>query len=153
MAIKDTSFLPKVFSALRLLAKSEYMVIIVTNQAGIARGYFTEVELKTLHQWLVESVKKKDGRIDRIYFCPHDDDALCICRKPKPGMLIHAATDLGLNLSQSWMVGDDERDVIAGRMANVRTIKLGRRMSSQERVGPHFHAHDLLEAVRMILRS
>lgn len=111
--------------ALKKLSKTDYKIIIITNQSGIARGYYTESQLKKFHTWMVEDFKRKGIRIDAIYYCPHAPDSGCACRKPKPGMLLEAGRNFKLNLSKSWFIGDDKKDVIAGREANVKTIKIG----------------------------
>jgi D-glycero-D-manno-heptose 1,7-bisphosphate phosphatase len=120
--------------ALRRLADAGYRLVVVTNQSAIARGLLTEDDLNRFHQALDEQLDLLGARVDAYYACPHHPDPTeakrpelameCDCRKPKPGLLIQAAEDLGLDLSQSWMVGDMWRDIGAGRAAGVRTIKL-----------------------------
>lgn len=120
--------------ALRRLADAGYRLIVVTNQSAIARGLLTEDDLNRFHQALDEQLELLGARVDAYYACPHHPDPTeatrpelvveCDCRKPKPGLLLQAAEDLGLDLAISWMVGDTWRDIGAGQAAGVRTIKL-----------------------------
>ena len=120
--------------ALRRLADAGYRLIVVTNQSAIARGLLTEDDLNRFHQTLDEQLELLGARVDAYYACPHHPDPTeakrpelvveCDCRKPKPGLLLQAAEDLGLDLAISWMVGDTWRDIGAGQAAGVRTVKL-----------------------------
>jgi D-glycero-D-manno-heptose 1,7-bisphosphate phosphatase len=96
--------------ALRLLADADYRVIVVSNQAGIARGAMDEDDLAAVHERMKAEAAEAGGRIDAIYFCPHGWDEGCECRKPRPGMLFQAQKDFSLDLSRTLFVGDDERD-------------------------------------------
>jgi len=144
--IKDFKFIPGVLSALRKLSRTDYKIIIVTNQSGIGRGFFTERDLKILHQWMLEQFKKAKIRIDKIYYCPHVSEDNCSCRKPKIGMLEMAVKDFGINLSKSWIVGDSEREVQMGKEANLRTIFLGKKSA----IKPCYRVKNLAEAVKVI---
>lgn len=151
--IKDFKFISEVIFALRKLSKTGYKIIIITNQSGIARGYYNEKDLKILHNWMVSEFKKKDVRIDGIYYCPHGPDDNCSCRKPKPGMLLKAGKDFDLNLSKSWFIGDGSVDIIAGREANLKTIKIGKKMDEKYKLEPNYYAKNLLEAINIILNN
>ncbi|HYE64428.1 MAG TPA: HAD-IIIA family hydrolase [Pyrinomonadaceae bacterium] len=106
-------WLPGAKEALRLLKEAGYRVIIVSNQAGIAREAMTEADLKTIHERMKAEVIASGGQIDAIYYCPHHWDEGCECRKPKPGMLFQAQRDWHLDLSRTPFIGDDERDAQA----------------------------------------
>ena len=149
---EDFKLFPETVPALKKLSKTDYKIIIVTNQSGIARGYFKEVEVKKLHKWMASDFKKRGIRIDKVYYCPHGPDDNCFCRKPKPGMLLKANKDFGLNLSKSWFIGDGKVDVIAGREANVKTIKIGEKTPKDLKLEPNYYAKNLLEAVDIIVR-
>ncbi len=149
---KDFLFLPGVIPALKKFSKTGFTLIVITNQSGIGRGYYTEKDMRALHQWMISEVQKKGGRIDAIYHCPHTDVDGCICRKPKIDLFLRAAQDFGINLSKSWFVGDSDTDVIAGREANVRTIKIGGRMPKALKLEPNFYAKDLEDAAQRIIR-
>ncbi len=106
------------------LKSAGYQIIVVTNQAGIARGLMSEKDLNEIHKKMNEDLAKFGGRIDKIYYCPHGWDENCECRKPKAGMLYYAQKDFHLDLTKIWFIGDDERDVIAGKVAGMKTAKV-----------------------------
>lgn len=108
--------------AIGLLADAGYRVMIVTNQAGIARGFMDEAGLKDIHNRMKMEIIEKNGKIARIYCCPHGWDDECLCRKPKPGMLFEAQRDFHLDLSRVYFIGDDERDLQAGQAAGCKTL-------------------------------
>ena len=151
--IDDFKFVLGAISALKKLSKTDHKIIIATNQSGIARGYYNEKDLKKLHDWMLKELRKNEVRIDKIYYCPHGPNDNCPCRKPKPGMLLKAGEDFGLNLSKSWIVGDDFRDIIAGREANIKTIKIGKKMPVDLKLEPNYHVKNILDAVNIILNN
>lgn len=111
--------------AVRLLKESGYRVILVTNQPGIARGNLTEDTLARIHEKMQEDLKRDTGyQIDAIYYCPHNWDEGCECRKPKSGMLYQAQKDYSLNLTECILIGDDDRDIEAGMAADCRTYQV-----------------------------
>lgn len=125
--VEDCCFLPGVKEAVKRLNVAGFLVVVVTNQSGIARGYYSTVDLEKLHQYMEKAFADAGARIDGWYYCPHhpdfpDDSAVCDCRKPLPGMLLAAADELGIDLSSSWMVGDKSADVEAGIAAGCRPI-------------------------------
>jgi D-glycero-D-manno-heptose 1,7-bisphosphate phosphatase len=109
---------------LQLLHAGGYRVVVVSNQAGIARGAMTEADLAAVHRAMIEEVAEAGGTIEAIYYCPHDWDAGCECRKPSPGMLFQAQRDLNLDLSRTFFVGDDERDAEAADNAGCPFAKI-----------------------------
>lgn len=147
---KTFHILPGVIKGLQRLSETDYKIIIVTNQSGIAKGQYTEKDLDNLHQWLLRHFRQRGIRIDHIYHCPHDSQDACKCRKPGIGMILQAARHYGLNLSKSWVIGDGEVDVLMGRTANIPTMKLGARMKRP--MQPNYYAKNLDEAVRIIQR-
>lgn len=108
--------------AVGLLTDAGYRIMIVTNQAGIARGFMDEAGLEDIHNRMKREIIEKNGQIARIYCCPHGWDDECQCRKPKPGMLFEAQRDFHLDLSRIYFVGDDERDQQAGEAAGCKTL-------------------------------
>ncbi len=119
---EQIELLPGVLEALRRLAATDFQVVVVTNQSAVNRGLMTRKTLDDLHRRLCVLVAAHGGRIDRVYCCPHRPDEGCQCRKPAPGMLIHAAADLGLCLEDSFLVGDHLTDLVAARAAGCRPI-------------------------------
>jgi D-glycero-D-manno-heptose 1,7-bisphosphate phosphatase len=125
---EQLQLLPTVSETIAMLNACDIPVVVVTNQAGIARGYFPEVRLQDIHRSLQEMLGHQNARLDGIYYCPHHPSAglgayrtVCECRKPLPGMLTRAAADLGLDLSRSLMIGDRESDLQAGASAGCQT--------------------------------
>ena len=123
----DVEFINKIDEMIRLFNKMNFLVIIVTNQSGIGRGFFTENDLKILHDYIQGELKKKNAKIDAFYYCPHFHgsaikkyDVKCGCRKPEPGLLIQAAKDFDIDISQSYMIGDKFSDILTGKNAGLR---------------------------------
>lgn len=122
--IEDLVLVPGAIEAIRALNQADYLVLVVTNQAGIARGYYDEAAMHRLHDHLAGVLAGAGARLDGIYFCPHHPDFgdACDCRKPAPGMLHQAAAEHDLDLRQCWMVGDSAGDIGAGRAVGCRTL-------------------------------
>ncbi|RLB04107.1 MAG: D-glycero-beta-D-manno-heptose-1,7-bisphosphate 7-phosphatase [Deltaproteobacteria bacterium] len=119
---EEFEFLPGVAEALRELKDRGFLVFVVTNQRGIARGLMTVEDLELIHKKMREELGKAGAAIDGIYYCPHDVKEHCICRKPKPGLLFRAAKEHDVDLQKSWMIGDSEADILAGKNAGCFTI-------------------------------
>ena len=115
----DFQWLPGSLDALRILREASVRVIVVSNQAGIARGAMTAEDLDEVHAAMRAQAEAAGGRIDAVYHCPHGWDDGCDCRKPRPGMLFQAQRDWALDLSRTPFVGDDERDGLAAREAGM----------------------------------
>lgn len=122
--VEDFEILPRVPEAIRLLNQRGYKIVVITNQSGIARGYFSEATLSLIHRKMVTTLEQSGAHIDAVYVCPHHPDEGCDCRKPSPTLIVKAAADIGIVLDQSYMIGDDPKDVKAGRAARCRTILL-----------------------------
>jgi D-glycero-D-manno-heptose 1,7-bisphosphate phosphatase len=116
--------LPGVPAALKRLTDAGFALVVITNQAGVARGWFTEADVEAVNARIAELLQAEAIRMDGWYHCPHHPDFTgpCDCRKPEPGMLRAAARDLDLDLSRSWMVGDHPTDAEAGRAAGAKAI-------------------------------
>lgn len=151
--IKDFVFATGAVQAFKKLSKTGYKIIVITNQSGIGRKIMTENGLKKIHRWMVQELKKKGARIDGIYYCSHHPDAGCSCRKPMPGLFLRAAKDFNINLSKSWMVGDDKKDILAARRANIKAIKIGGKLPRELKLEPDGYVKDLLEAVNIITKK
>jgi D,D-heptose 1,7-bisphosphate phosphatase len=106
--------------ALRLAQSRGWALVVITNQAGVARGYFSLDALESIHDRLIDELGQREVALDGIYVCTHHPNAGCDCRKPQPGMILKAAEELHLDLGRSWMIGDRETDLDAGRQAGCR---------------------------------
>ena len=149
--IEDFKFSPGALSALKSLSKSEYKIIVVTNQSGIGRGDYAHEDVRVVHSWMLGEFEKSDVRIDKIYYCPHSPEDNCSCRKPNLGMVEEAVKDFNLDLSQSWMVGDNASDVMLGKNAKMKTIMVKNEFLEQDKVKADFFVDDLPRAVEIIL--
>jgi D-glycero-D-manno-heptose 1,7-bisphosphate phosphatase len=114
--------LPGVNEWLPRLRDAGYLLVVVTNQSGIGRGYFTKEDYLRVTERMVEALPVP---LDGIYYCPHAPEQSCECRKPAPDLLFRAAAELGVELAASWMIGDTERDVLAGLNAGCRAVLIG----------------------------
>ncbi len=128
----EIRLMPGAPEALRRLRDAGFLLLVVTNQSAIARGWLTEARLKEIHGELNSRLRPLGAEIDAFYHCPHFPEGSvmgyaveCECRKPKPGMLHRAAKEWDADLGRSYMVGDSERDVEAGRMAGCFSILVG----------------------------
>lgn len=151
-------------AALRRLKAHGYRLVVVTNQSAVARGMVTERTLGDIHDRLKALLVKEGAYLDGVYYCPYHPEAVVDkykqqseLRKPAPGMLELAAADHGLDLAQSWMVGDELRDVEAGQRAGCRTVLLDSRPAPASgrtagQVEPNFRAVNLQEAANLIIR-
>jgi D-glycero-D-manno-heptose 1,7-bisphosphate phosphatase len=154
--------------AVRLLNEAGWLAILVTNQAGVARGYFTEELIGEVHEVLKRELSERGAQLDAIYYCAHHPSVGespyrfdCDCRKPKPGLIRRAAADFDIDLKQSWMVGDRYSDIELARNAEVHPAFVlsgyGRGEWEYQRAtwkhDPELVAEDLLEAVKKIVTS
>ena len=158
--------LPGVGEAIRKLHDMGYKVILVSNQPGIAKGKISEETFDKVRQKMEKELAKEGASLDGEYYCFHHPEAKveglranCECRKPKPGLLLQAAKDMDIDLSQSWMVGDGLTDVRAGKGTGARTILLGRmkcelcRLTDEEDARPDAVVSNLKEAAQFILKQ
>jgi D-glycero-D-manno-heptose 1,7-bisphosphate phosphatase len=158
--------IPGAARAVRKLNDAGFKVVLVTNQSGVARGYFPESLVREAHEALARMLAEEGARLDGVYYCPHHPTAgnsvytaVCDCRKPSTGLLDRAARDLDIDLSSSFMVGDKWSDVELGRRAGTASILVGTGFApgdpGNKRPGhvkdPDFTSHDLAEAVEWIL--
>lgn len=158
IAPSDLVLLPGVGDALRRAHEAGYLLVVVTNQSGVARGYFTITEVEALHDHLQRKLLPYQVQLDAFYLCPHHPDhgdGLCDCRKGAPGMLLQAASDYHIDLSSSWMIGDKMSDVEAGINAGCRSILVrtgyGKQQNAELPSGTLI-ADSLALAVEMILQ-
>jgi D-glycero-D-manno-heptose 1,7-bisphosphate phosphatase len=121
---EQIEFLPGLFDFCRAAHAQGYMLIVITNQAGIARGFYSEETFHALMHWMEERFKKEGAPLSGYYFCPHHPDANCNCRKPKPAMILQAADEHDIDLAHSILIGDKQSDIEAGRTAGVGRLEL-----------------------------
>ncbi|EAT15126.1 D-glycero-beta-D-manno-heptose 1,7-bisphosphate 7-phosphatase [Desulfuromonas acetoxidans] len=126
---EDFCFIDGADKAIRQLNDAGFVVVVVTNQSGVARGYYGEKDVERLHEYLSQQLAEIGAHVDGYYYCPHHPQSgqspyvqECDCRKGKPGMLLQAARELDIDLSRSWMVGDKKADVDAGLAAGCRPV-------------------------------
>lgn len=118
----EFQFLPCVFEAIKTINEKGYLAIVVTNQRGIARGLMTEDALKEIHQRMLQEIQEHGAHIDDVFYCPHNIDDNCDCRKPKPGMLIKAKEKWDIDFAKSYIIGDSQSDIEAGQRVGCRGI-------------------------------
>ena len=139
--------------AIKLLNEAGFKVVVVTNQAGVARGYFTKEILIKIHHKMEKELSKKEAFLDAVYYCPHHPDVGCYCRKPNPGMLKQAAHDLDIDLKESYIIGDKMTDLVPGIKMGCKTILVltGRGKSVKINKNIDYIASDLYAAAKWIL--
>ncbi len=120
--IEDFEFIDGIFDLCKYYINLGYIIIVVTNQSGIAREYYTQNDFDVLTSWMVDQFIKNGIKISKVYYCPHHPDisGKCDCRKPNPGMLLNAQKDFDIDLNSSIIIGDKERDIEAGLNAGLR---------------------------------
>jgi D-glycero-D-manno-heptose 1,7-bisphosphate phosphatase len=124
--IDDFEFIDGIIDACLHLQKLDYQLIIITNQSGIARGYYSENDYQLITQWMLKQFKEKGITILDIFHCPHGPDSTCDCRKPKPGMFLKAKSKYNIDMTKSWMIGDKEVDIQAANAAGIQNTILVR---------------------------
>ena len=159
--VADFEFVPGAEEAIRRLNQAVLLVIVVTNQSGVARGYYTEDDVEQLHRHINRELARHDAHVDAWFYCPHHPSGKgsyalpCSCRKPLPGMLRAAALRYDIDLEQSYMVGDKQADIEAGMAAGCHTILVRTGYGEKEEQaldGPVEIRDDLLAAVIAILQ-
>ncbi len=154
-----------VIEGLKKLSDKGYLFIIITNQSGLAHGYFTEEDLAAVEAHISQLLQVDGITINGFYYCPHYPggtvkkfDAVCSCRKPMPGLLLAAAADFDIDLSQSWMIGDILNDVEAGNRAGCGSILIDNGnetewLTDSDERKPSFIVKNMLEAADLIIES
>ena len=140
--------------AIRMLNNHGFKVIIITNQSGIARGYFTEEILATIHEKMIRELTQKGATLDGVYYCPHHPDEHCVCRKPNTDLVRRAVLDHDIEIEQSFVIGDSPVDIGMGKRVGCKTILLWNASSPIElkTINSDFIVPNLLAAVFTILR-
>ena len=117
--IENFEFTEGIFELLYTLQEMGYLLIVITNQSGIGRGYYTLEDFQKLTEWKLDQLKKRGIAIHKVYYCPHSPESRCDCRKPSPKMLLDAQKQFDIDMKHSWMVGDKKSDIEAGKKAGV----------------------------------
>ena len=153
--IEDFHILSTVPEAIRLLNQNGFKVVVITNQSGIARGYFTEERLTEIHHFMKMEILKSGGVVDAVYYCSHHPDDRCGCRKPGTELFIKAAEDLKIDLESSYMIGDRQMDIDAGKSAGCRTLLVTTGPNLEKGVSSYADhtAGSLIEAARWIIED
>lgn len=154
--VKDLHFIDGSLEALKLLHQNGIEVIIISNQAGVGKGYFTKAELDAVNSRMLDQIGKTGGRIEEVCYCIHKDEDNCNCRKPKTGMLEKAIKKYGIEPSGTYIIGDSHVDVEAGRRLGIKTIfvrsgKLTPEELNKKGERPDHIFDNMLEAVKWIL--
>ena len=147
---QDFHFLPGATEAISHLVRAGWSVIVITNQRCIAKGLLTVPELETIHRKMLDELGKSGAHVEAVYYCPHEKQPPCTCRKPLPGMLLTAAHEHQIDLASSWMIGDSEKDVEAGKRAGCRTVLITSNLRAESEFADFFE-QTLLDASRRVL--
>jgi len=149
---EQVEFFPRTGEAIKLCHDAGFLAVLVTNQRAVAKGLLSEADLALLHERMWQELFKGKKGLDAVYFCPHEKEPPCDCRKPQPGMLLTASIDHAIDLSRSWMVGDSEGDVLAGKAAGCKTVRICP-PEFESTTSADFVVESLDEAVCLILRT
>lgn len=157
---------PFAIDAIKLFRQAGYKIVVVTNQAGVAKGYLTEAVLRDIHKRMLAEFENKGAKIDRLYYCPHHPvegkgvyKKDCNCRKPKTGMIDKAVKDLGIDIRQSYVIGDRDSDMEFAKRAGIDSVfvltgyGLGDYVNSKGALSfkAKFIANDILQAAQIIV--
>jgi len=153
--VEDFKFLPNVVEALKLLT-NKFKLFIITNQSGIGRGYYTKKDFHKFNNKLTEELKKENIIIEKTYYCLHEPEEKCDCRKPRVKFIKQAEEKFNIDLKNSFVIGDHPHDIELGKNANCKTIYLltghGKKHKQEIAQKPDFIASNLLEAAQWIIK-
>ena len=155
---EDFHFIPRAKEALKLLSDSGYDIIIISNQGGVSKKYFSAEELKEVTDKMLQAIEAAGAKIKKVHYCVHQDSDNCDCRKPKTGMLKRAEKELGIKCRGAFFIGDSKVDVDAGKAMGLKTVLiLSGKTDLKDVEGweakPDQIFQDLLEAVKFILQG
>lgn len=151
--IEDFEFIDGIFDALKKMQQNGYLLIIITNQAGIAKGLYKEDDFYKLTSWMIDAFKNNGVNIDRVYHCPHKDGDGCECRKPKAGMVNRAKKEFDIDIDSSWLIGDKESDIEAGINSGIKNtilVRSGHKID-EKNTKASFVCDSIKEAVKLIV--
>ena len=148
--IDDFEFIDGIFKTCLYFQNLGYKIIIITNQSGISRGYYSESDYHLLTQWMLSQFVKNNINILDIFHCPHGPDSTCDCRKPKPGMFLQAKAKHNTDMEKSWMIGDKERDIIAANKAGIHNTILLKSNHKTDKSKANFFLDSIQQAKQII---
>lgn len=159
--LSEFKFLPGVLSAIARLTKDGYKIFIISNQAGVSKGMYSDKELADIDSYFLKEVESAGGAITGICYCRHQDKDECLCRKPKPGLILNALRQSKINdedRKNSFFIGDSIRDVLTAKHAGVKSILVfsGKEQPADKNtweINPDYTAKDLSSAVDLILKA
>jgi len=147
---EEMQFLPGVAEAIALLNRANFCVLVVSNQRCVAKGLLSVTDLESIHARMCRELAEKGATITEVYYCPHDNQPPCECRKPASGLLLLAAREHEIDLNRSWMIGDSDVDVQAGRKAGCKTVLISNGVSRRKSQA-ELQARTLLDATQQVL--
>ena len=160
----DVTIFPETIQALRILRKNDFKIIVITNQGGVAKGYYKEESILDVHKEIDRQLAKVKLKIDKYYYCPHHPEGTvkrysiaCKCRKPSPGLILDAVKEFGIELNKSFLIGDKVSDIEAAQNAGCLAILVktghGRDHISKTITKNIIVAENILEAVKLLTNS
>lgn len=154
---EDFELLPAAGEGVKLLNDADFRIVIITNQSGIARGYFSEEMLGKIHQKMRDDLAQYGAHIDAIYFCPHHPDDNCDCRKPKPKLVYQAVKKLAIDLKRSYVIGDRLTDLELARNIGCKSAIIpsapGKAELENSSISPDYAAPDFISAAKWVIRD
>ena len=144
--IENFEFINGIFESCLYFQNLGYIIIIITNQSGISREFYSDNDYQKLSAWMLEEFSKHGIIIQDTFYCPHGPESNCRCRKPKPGMFIEAKKKHNINMKESWMIGDSEIDIRSANDADIQNTILVR--SGKKIIGPTSNAKFILDSIR-----
>ena len=148
--IDDFEFIDGIFDACLYFQSLGYKIIIITNQSGISRGYYSELDYQNLTLWMLAKFKKENINILDIFHCPHGPGYTCDCRKPKPGMFLKAKAKHNTDMEKSWMIGDKEIDILAANRAGIHNTILLKSSYKIDKSKANFFLDSIQQAKQII---
>ena len=147
-------FLPSVLEAIKILTQQKFLIFIITNQSCIGRGIISKEDLEVIHKKMLEKIVNAEGKITKIYYCPHKPEDNCDCRKPKPGMFLKAAQEFDIDLTETYFIGDNITDALAAKNAGCKFIFVETGKNTKDDLKsyqPEFVGKNLLKAIKYVL--
>ncbi len=160
LSVKEFHFIPKSLEAIKLLSQNGFLVIVITNQSAVGRGWMSLNDLNEIHSVLIKEAEKNGGMITDIFFCPHHPSENCNCRKPLAGLIHKAMARYEIDIKSSFMVGDSAKDIECALNAGIKNhilVQTGNGIKAQKEllaknIRPWAFTDDLYRAVKMIIR-